>query len=93
MNYKGLYIKTTLCSDLQREDNNGNIVICKGFNVEIFTDESEETEIDIFSAAVGHEILNTSPDEIEQFVQLFFVLSHTLSIYNMDKSKPVSHSC
>ena len=69
MKYKGLYVKTTLCNDLQREDKNGNVVVCEGFNVEIFTDESEDTEIDIFSAAVGHEILNTSADEIEQFVK------------------------
>ena len=69
MKYKGFYVKMTPCRELQREDKNGNVVICDGFNIEVFIDESEETEIDIFSAAVRHEILNTSADEIEQFVK------------------------
>lgn len=69
MKYKGFYVKITSCRDLQREDKNGNIVICDGFNIEVFIDESEETEIDIFSAAVGHEILDSTAEEAEQFVK------------------------
>ena len=69
MKYKGFYVKMTPCRDLQREDKNGNIVICEGFNIEVFIDESEETEIDIFSAAVGHEILDSTAEEAEQFVK------------------------
>ena len=69
MKYKGFYVKMTPCRELQREDKNGNVVICDGFNIEVFIDKSEETEIDIFSAAVGHEILDSTAEEAEQFVK------------------------
>ena len=69
MKYKGFYVKMTPCRDLQREDKNGNIGICEGFNIDVFIDESEETEIDILSAAVGYEILDSTAEEAEQFVK------------------------
>ena len=36
---------------------------------EVFVDESEEVEIDIFSAAVDFELIKNSIDEAEQFAK------------------------
>jgi hypothetical protein len=69
MNYKGFYVKITPDSELQREDKDGNNIRCSGFTIEIFEDESEKIEIDIFSVAVDFEILENSVDEAEQFAK------------------------
>jgi hypothetical protein len=69
MNYKGFYVKITPDSELQREDKDGNIIRCSGFTIEIFEDESEKIEIDVFSVAVDFEILDNSIVEAEQFAK------------------------
>jgi hypothetical protein len=69
MNYKGFYVKITPDSNLQREDKDGNDICCSGFTIEIFEDESEKIEIDVFSVAVDFEILENSIDEAEQFAK------------------------
>ena len=46
MRYKGFYVKITPDTDLHREDKDGNDICCKGFTVEIFADESEESYAD-----------------------------------------------
>ena len=69
MKYKGYFVKITPADNIQREDESGNVVICEGFGIEIFIDESEETEIDIFTAAVGYEILDMTTEEAEQFAK------------------------
>lgn len=52
MKYKGFFVKITPDNYLLRETEDGEIVACEGFRIEVFADESEEVEIDIFSAAV-----------------------------------------
>lgn len=69
MRYKGFYLKITSDTDLHREDKDGNDIRCKGFTIEVFTDESENLEIDIFSAAVDFELLKDSLEEAEQFAK------------------------
>jgi hypothetical protein len=69
MNYKGFYVKITSDSELQREDKDGNNIRCSGFTIEIFKDESEKIEIDVFSVEVDFEILENSIDEAEQFAK------------------------
>ncbi len=69
MRYKGFYVKILPDSDLQREDKDGNDIRCNGFTIEVFADESEKLEIDIFSAAVDFELLENSLDEAEQFAK------------------------
>lgn len=69
MRYKGFYVKITPDTDLHREDKDGNDIRCKGFTIEVFADESEEVEIDIFSAAVNFELLENSISEVEQFAK------------------------
>ena len=59
MKYKGFHVKITPDSDLLREDKDGNDVRCEGFTIEVFADESEQLEIDIFSATVDFELLET----------------------------------
>ncbi len=65
MKYKGFFVKITEDNNLIRD----NKEKCKGFIIEVFTDESKKYEIDIFSAAVGFEIRNNSIDEAEEFAK------------------------
>lgn len=67
MRYKGFYVKITPDTDLHREDKDGNDVRCEGFTIEVFRDESERVQIDIFSAAVDFELMKNSLEEAEQF--------------------------
>lgn len=54
---------------MPRENEDGEIVACEGFRIEVFSDESENVEIDIFSAAVYFELMKNSIDEVEQFTK------------------------
>lgn len=69
MKYKGFFIKITPDNTLLREDKNGKTVSCEGFTIEVFADEFEEVEIDVFSAAVDFELIKNSIDEAVQFAK------------------------
>lgn len=69
MKYKGFFVKITPDKNLSREDKNGRIIACKGFTIEVFVDESEKVEIDVFSAAVDFELLKNSLEEVVQFIK------------------------
>ena len=69
MKYKGFFVKITPDNYLPRETENGEIIAGEGFRIEVFTDESEKVEIDIFFAAVDFELIKNSIDEAEQFAK------------------------
>ena len=69
MKYKGFYVKITPDTDLHREDKDGNDIRCNGFTIEVFSDESERLDIDVFSAAVDFELLKNNLEEAEQFAK------------------------
>lgn len=69
MKYKGFYIKIVPDSGIKRVDKKGRDVLCEGFMVQVFDDETEQVELDNFSAAVGFEILENSLAEAEQFAK------------------------
>ena len=69
MKYKGFFVRITPDKNLSREDKNGEMVTCEGFTIEVFVDESEKLEIDVFSAAVDFELLKNSIEEAEQFAK------------------------
>ena len=69
MKYRGFFVKFTPDSYLPREDEDGEIVACEGFTIEVFSDESERLEIDVFLAAVNFELLKNSIEEAEQFAK------------------------
>lgn len=69
MKYKGFFVKIIPDENLLRENKNGEIITCKGFTIEVFADESEKLEIDVFSAAVDFELLKNSIEEAEQFAK------------------------
>ena len=71
MRYKGFYIKISPDINISRVDKNGRDVLCEGFLIQVFADETERVEIDSFSAAVGFEILENSLAEAEQLVKDF----------------------
>lgn len=62
--YPRLYRQDTMSFDLD-----GNNIRCNCFTIEVFADESEKIEIDVFSAAVDFELLNNSLEEAEQFAK------------------------
>lgn len=67
MRYHGFDVKITPLKNIQRERKDGSIIDCNGFQVEIFSDQSEEVTVDVFTAAVGFEILKDSVSDAEQF--------------------------
>lgn len=69
MLYHGFYVKITSLEKIQREKKDRGITLCDGFQIEIFSDSAEEIPVDIFTAAVGFEILNHSVQEAEQFAK------------------------
>lgn len=69
MKYKGFFVKITPDKNLSREGKNGEFVVCEGFIIEVFSDESEKVEIDVFSVAVDFELLKNSLEEAEQFAK------------------------
>lgn len=69
MKYKGFYIRIMPYNEIKRVDKKGRDVLCKGFRIQAFEDETERVEIDNFSAAVGFEILENSLAEAEQFAK------------------------
>ena len=69
MKYKGFFVKITPDNYLPRENENCEIVACEGFRIEVFADESEKVEIDIFSAAVDFELMKNSINDAEQFAK------------------------
>lgn len=69
MKYKGFFVKITPDEYLPRENDDGEVVACEGFRIEVFADESEKVEIDIFSAAIDCELMKSSIDEVEQFAK------------------------
>ena len=69
MRYKGFYIKISPDSNIRRVDKKGRDILCEGFLIQVFADETERVEIDNFSAAVGFEILENSFAEAVQFAK------------------------
>lgn len=69
MKYKGFFVKITPDEYLPRENDDGEVVACEGFRIEVFADESEKVEIDIFSVAVDFELMKNSLEEAEQFAK------------------------
>ena len=59
--------KITPLKNIQRERKDGSISDCNGFQIEIFSNQSEEVTVDVFTAAVGFEILKNSVCDAEQF--------------------------
>lgn len=62
-------MKITPDNNLYQENKNGEIVKCDGFTIEVFSDESEKLEIDVFSAAVDYELVKRTTYEAEQFAK------------------------
>lgn len=69
MLYHGFYVKITPLKQIQREKKDGSIAFCDGFQIEIFSDKLEEIPVDVFTAAVGFEVLSNSVQDAEQFVK------------------------
>lgn len=67
MLYHGFYVKITPLENIQREGKDGSITDCNGFQIEIFSGQSEEVTVDVFTAAVGFEILKDSVSDAQQF--------------------------
>lgn len=69
MQYHGFYVKITPLENIQGEKKDGSITVCNCFQIEIFSDRSENIPVDVFTAAVGFEILKNSITDAEQFAK------------------------
>lgn len=69
MKYRGFFIEITEAADLEREDKNGNTVVCGGSYYQIYSDENRENLIDGFCAAVGFELPDDSSENAEMFAK------------------------
>ena len=69
MKYKGYWITIAPADDIRRTDELGRETTCEGFNIKVFKDKGKTELFDEFSAAVGHEILENSLEEAEQFAK------------------------
>ena len=47
MLYHGFYVKITPLKNIQRERKDGSISDCNGFQIEIFSNQSEEVTVDV----------------------------------------------
>lgn len=74
MRYKGFYIKISPDINISRVDKNGRDVLCEGFLIQVFADETERVEIDSFSAAVGFEILENSFAEANSLPRILLIV-------------------
>ena len=45
MRYKGFYIKISPDSNIRRVDKKGRDILCEGFMIQVFEDETEQAEI------------------------------------------------
>ena len=69
MKYKGYWITIVPADDIRRTDELGRETTCEGFRIKVFKDKGKTELFDEFSAAVGHEILENSVEEAEQFAK------------------------
>jgi len=69
MRYKDFYVRITPDKYIPRVDKKGNKILCEGFLIQVFADETEQVEIYNFSAAVGFEILENSFTEAVQLAK------------------------
>ena len=69
MRYKDFYVRITPDKYIPRVDKKGRDILCEGFLIQVFADETERIEIDNFSAAVGFEILENSLAEAKQLAK------------------------
>lgn len=86
MRYKDFYVRITPDKYIPRVDKKDNKILCEGFLIQVFADETEQVEIYNFSAAVGFEILEDSLAEAEQFAKDFIDCEN--KIYQID-SNPI----
>lgn len=86
MRYKDFYVRITPDKYIPMVDKKGDKILCEGFLIRIFADENGQDEIDIFTAAVGFEILEDSFVEAVQFAKDFIDCEN--KIYQID-SNPI----
>ncbi|MCU6706090.1 Uncharacterised protein [uncultured Ruminococcus sp.] len=71
MRYKDFYVRITPDKYIPKVDKKGDKILCEGFLIQVFADETEQVEIYNFSAAVGFEILENSFTEAVQLAKDF----------------------
>lgn len=86
MRYKDFYVRITPDKYIPKVDKKGDKILCEGFLIQVFADETEQVEIYNFSAAVGFEILENSFTEAEQLAKDFIDCEN--KIYQID-SNPI----
>ncbi len=69
MLYHGFYIDFIPTINILRENKEGKVVYCKGYEIRIYSDSKKKNPVDGFYAAEGFEIVSATLDEAEQFAK------------------------
>lgn len=69
MKYRGFFIEITETTDLEREDKDGNTVVCSGSYYRVYSDENCKNLVDDFCAAIGFELPDGSSENAELFAK------------------------
>lgn len=69
MLYHGFYVEFIPMINIPRENKDGQMVYCKGYEVRIYLDSKKKNPIDGFYAAEGFEIVSATLYEAEQFAK------------------------
>ena len=69
MLYHGFYVKFVPTEKIPHEDNDGEIVFCRGYKIFIFADKEMKNPVEIFYAAEGFEIPSATLENAEQFAK------------------------
>ncbi len=69
MLYHGFYVDFIPLINIPREDKNGGINYCRGYEIKIFSDAEKRNPVNGFYAAEGYEIISAKIDDAEQFAK------------------------
>ena len=65
MRYKDFYVRITPDKYIPRVDKKGRDILCEGFLIQVFADETERIEIDNFSAVFVFDIFGMYGEKTE----------------------------
>ncbi len=84
MLYHGFYVEFIPTVNIPREDKNGEVLFCRGYEIKIFSDKEMKNPIDGFYAAEGFEITAATLDEAKQFAKDVIDIEQKIYIADRD---------
>ncbi len=70
------YVDAIEDNGIERQDDKGNDVLCKGFYCRVYDDPAYGNQVDDFCLAVGHEIPDDSSEALENGIRWYLGIEH-----------------